>query len=159
MRIAPAELLAYRARLAAPDVARARGHPGEVRPDARAVQPRGVGGARARCRRRRDRRQRQPHRRAALARRARRRARRRRRDAGARSAAASTPRTPRSCSASADGAIVGTSLLQDGHAQLDRVTALVARCRARTRVNIVCAADCGVDRFDDLGATRPAASA
>ncbi len=48
MRIAPAELLAYRARLDAPGCARARRHPGQVRADDRAVQPRGVGGARAR---------------------------------------------------------------------------------------------------------------
>ena len=132
MRIAPAELLAYRARLGAGDRG-ARGHPGQVRADARAV----------------------------LAAASRRRAHARPAPTGSSSAAAapasrrrstsSPTRRPgavelpvlvgsgldagerrASCSRVADGAIVGTSLLRDGRADADRVASSGA-CRRRAR--------------------------
>ena len=66
------------------------------------------------------------------------------------SAAGSTPATPRALLAVADGAIVGTSLMRDGRATPEQVSA----ADRGARVRFVCAADCGVDRYDDRGIER-----
>ena len=126
MRIAPEAVLAYRARHRRRARARARRHPGQVRADAHPAHARRIRAPRARGRRGCHRRHGHAHGRATLA--------------GARcgprgtgraavpwsSAAGSSAGNAAPLLAAADGAIVGTSLMQDGRATPEQVTALTA---------------------------------